>query len=211
MDQLAATARGDYLYGGQAQDAFVDAYRRAALPDIFSTYGAAGRGDLGGLAKTAIATAGGDAYARLYGDERTRQLQAAELLPSITQMPLERQQKLYQAATGGAAQFAPFLGQRQTGTSLSEQLGRTLGSQFGTTAGTTTGEQLGTTAGTTTGTQYGETTDQAITRTIQEMIARERTRGTAKTNATQTVTPSQYTPGLSDYLLAGGLLAGSFI
>lgn len=78
-ENLLATARGDFLFGSDASKAAVDAAVRAAMPSIISTFGGAGRGT-GGLAQAAIAQQATDAFARQFGDERTRQLAAASEL-----------------------------------------------------------------------------------------------------------------------------------
>lgn len=85
LDALTSTAQGDFLAGGQGFDAAVDAALRAARPQILSTFGGAGAGGAtGGLAQTAIGTAAVDAFARQFGDERNRQLRAANTLGGFT-------------------------------------------------------------------------------------------------------------------------------
>lgn len=83
-DALEATARGDYLYGGEGFDAAMDAAMRKIRPEILSTFGGAGPGAAnGGLAKTAIAQAVADTFAGQYSTERGRQLAAAEGLAGL--------------------------------------------------------------------------------------------------------------------------------
>ena len=132
MEQLQNTAEGQYLYGGEAQDAFTQAAQRAALPGIISQFGGAGR--TGGLAQHAVAQSGIDAYANLYNQERNRQLQAQQLLPQLMQLPIELQQRLATTAATLPGLAAPFLGQT--------------GATFGTTSGETSGETTGTMSGT---------------------------------------------------------------
>lgn len=79
---LTETARGDFLFGGQGFDQAVDAAVRAAQPHVFSTFGGAGRGT-GGLAQAAIAEAATDAFARQFGQERSRQFAAQSALPGL--------------------------------------------------------------------------------------------------------------------------------
>lgn len=88
LEALTGTAGGDFLYGGPAQQAFVDAAVRQAQPGIFSAWGGAGR--TGGmnapqlLGRTAI-----DAYAGLYNNERDRMMAAAGQLPAYASTPLQ--------------------------------------------------------------------------------------------------------------------------
>lgn len=84
MDALQQTAGGDFLFGGQGFDQAVDAALRAARPGVLSTFGRSGAGGAtGGLAQTAIAQAGIDAFARQFGQERQNQLSAANALGSL--------------------------------------------------------------------------------------------------------------------------------
>lgn len=81
---LERTASGDFLYGGEGFDQAVDAALRRVTPGVLSTFGSAGAGGAtGGLARTAIAQAGLDAFASQYGDERSRQLSAAQALADL--------------------------------------------------------------------------------------------------------------------------------
>ncbi len=77
---LEATARGDFLFGGEGFDAAVDAAVRAATPAIMSTFGGTAGGATSGLATTAIGQAAIDAFANQYGAERGRQVGAADAL-----------------------------------------------------------------------------------------------------------------------------------
>lgn len=152
MDALTSTARGDYLYGGPQQQAFIDAARRAAQPGIYSAFGAAGRGGAG-LENAALNQSSVDAFANLFNQERGRQLGAAEALPGISMLPLQLQQQLAQLAGGLPGQFAPFLGQ----------------STSGMTSGLTSGFNTGMTSGTMAGTQTG-TTDTSGTSTLTKPL-----------------------------------------
>jgi hypothetical protein len=88
LNTLQETAAGDYLFGGPGFDAAVNAAVNAATPGILSTFGAAGRGT-GGLAQTAIAQSAIDAFANQYGQERERQLAAANALPQFALTPID--------------------------------------------------------------------------------------------------------------------------
>ena len=86
MDELLATARGDYLYGGPGFNEAVAAAQRAGTPGIISQFGGAGR-DQNFLGKSALAQVFSDAFANQYGQERGRQLNAAQLLPQMSLLP----------------------------------------------------------------------------------------------------------------------------
>jgi len=79
LNALRNTAGGEFLFGGQGFDRAVDAAVRAAQPRILSAFGGAGRAD-GGLARAAIGEAATDAFASQFGQERGRQLSAANAL-----------------------------------------------------------------------------------------------------------------------------------
>ena len=85
LDELMATARGDYLYGGEGFNAAVDAAYRAGCPSAVQ-FRRDGRDD-GGLAKTALAKAFADPFAMQYGDERARQQAAQFGLPQLSLLP----------------------------------------------------------------------------------------------------------------------------
>ena len=98
---LTSTAAGDFLYGGDAFDAAVQAAVRQATPGLLSTFGSAGAGGAtGGLAQEAIGQAAVDAFARQYAQERANQLGAAG---SLNQFGL--------ADVGQRADIAQALGQ----------------------------------------------------------------------------------------------------
>lgn len=81
---LEATARGDYLYGGEGFDRAIDAAMNRIRPQLATTFGGAGPGaGTGALAQTAIAQAVADTFAGQYGQERGRQLGAAESLAGL--------------------------------------------------------------------------------------------------------------------------------
>lgn len=79
---LLDTAQGDFLFGGEGFDAAVNAATRAAQPGILSSFGRAGRG-VSGLGQAAVGQAATDAFASQFGQERGRQLAAAQALPDI--------------------------------------------------------------------------------------------------------------------------------
>lgn len=80
QDALERTAAGDYLYGGDAFDAALQASINSALPQVASAFGGSVGGVGSGLASTAVNQAALDAFASQYGQERARQLGAAESL-----------------------------------------------------------------------------------------------------------------------------------
>lgn len=83
-ESLEATARGDFLFGGQGFDQAVDAATRAALPRIISTFGGAGAGGAtGGLARAAVGQSAIDAFASQFDRERARQLAASGQLADL--------------------------------------------------------------------------------------------------------------------------------
>ncbi len=86
------TVNGDFLYGGDAFNASVDAATRRIMPQIDSAFEKSGRFN-SGLAKTAQTQAIADSFANQYGQERqlqennfnagrTNQLQGALIAPS---------------------------------------------------------------------------------------------------------------------------------
>lgn len=83
-ETLEATARGDYLFGGQGFDQAVQAAVNAATPQILSVFGRAGPGGAtGALAQESVGRAAIDAFASQFGSERGRQLGAAESLAAL--------------------------------------------------------------------------------------------------------------------------------
>ena len=85
--KLAATLQGDYLSAGNPYfSQMADRVRSEVLPNINAGFNAAGRTG-SGLAARAAGLGVGDAIGALafknYGDERTKQIQAAGLAPSV--------------------------------------------------------------------------------------------------------------------------------
>lgn len=155
MRTMGNTARGDYLYGGPAQQAFVDANMRMAMPGIFSAWGSAGRagGQLGQLQLGRVAT---DAYAGMYGDERARQEAASQNLLQAGQIPANLQMGVGGLERGitdatNAAQYQAEqaqLAQRLQAANLGIQQGNMLPSLAGMYGTDTRSKTMGTTFGT---------------------------------------------------------------
>lgn len=84
LQNLQATANGDFLFGGPGFNEAVDEAVRRAAPNIISTFGRAGVGGAtGGLAQTAISQAATDAFARQFAQERDRQIGASQALADL--------------------------------------------------------------------------------------------------------------------------------
>lgn len=79
QNALTQSAAGGFMYGNPAFDEAVQASIRAARPSIlsgFASQGGAGAAK-GGLAQIGLQQAASDSFARLFGDERNRQIQAS--------------------------------------------------------------------------------------------------------------------------------------
>lgn len=85
QDMIDKTLRGDYLTGGAGFNAALDAAKNKIIPEVQSTFASRGRTG-SGLAQTAEASGIGDAFAKLYEDERQNQLRAGQLAPGIDEM-----------------------------------------------------------------------------------------------------------------------------
>ncbi len=83
-EQVRATIRGDYLSGGKGFDAALEAAKHKIIPGVQSQFAAHGRSG-SGLAQQAEASAIGDKFAGLYGDERNRQLAASGMAPGMAE------------------------------------------------------------------------------------------------------------------------------
>jgi hypothetical protein len=82
---LAGMAQGNGQYGSVGFNEAVQASLRAAQPMVASTFSGAGSGGLkSGLAQIGMQQAASDSFARLYGDERNRQLSAAGNLGQLS-------------------------------------------------------------------------------------------------------------------------------
>ena len=111
-DALSRTAAGDFLYGGPGFDQAVEAAVRAARPGIISTFGRAGAGGAtGGLSQTAVGTAGVDAFARQFAQERQNQLAAAGKLGDTSAGASGLLAGLSDSERGRALQSAGLLGE----------------------------------------------------------------------------------------------------
>ena len=83
LEALLSSARGDFLAGGEGFDAAVNSAVQAATPQIASAFGSTRGGLSGALAKQAVGDTAVNAFASQYGNERNRQLSAAELLANL--------------------------------------------------------------------------------------------------------------------------------
>jgi len=79
------TLRGDYLTGGEGFNAALNAARNEIIPKVQSEFAARGRTG-SGLAQTAETGAIGDAFSKLYEQERENQLRAGALAPGVDEM-----------------------------------------------------------------------------------------------------------------------------
>lgn len=80
--QIGATARGDYLHGGQGFDEALQAAHRQIAPMVRGQFEGAGRYG-SGLQQATEMQMLGDVFARQYGDERQRQVGAAAMGPTM--------------------------------------------------------------------------------------------------------------------------------
>ena len=87
LKQMTGTASGDFLYGGAAQDAFLQATANRAMPGIMSAFNTSGRSG-GQLSQLQLGKVYGDANALLYNQERDRMMSAAGQLPGMAQIPI---------------------------------------------------------------------------------------------------------------------------
>ncbi len=90
VDTLRATARGDFLYGGEGFNAALDVANKDIQKRILSTFGRTGQLN-GGLAQAAQAEAAADAFARLFSQERSNQLGASQALTGLADTERSRQ------------------------------------------------------------------------------------------------------------------------
>lgn len=98
---LQNTARGDYLFGTPAFNAAVDASIRQAKPHIMSQFAKGGSGAVsGGLAKIGMQQAASDSFARLYGQERERQLGASNRIGQFALDNIDRRLSASNALLG---------------------------------------------------------------------------------------------------------------
>ena len=95
LDTMGATARGDFLFGGQGFNEALDAASRRIQPQVQSMFGRSGRSG-SGLAQTAMTQALSDSFASQYGQERGRQQQAAMGMPGMVSQATQQQMGLAQ-------------------------------------------------------------------------------------------------------------------
>lgn len=134
LDYLAPTARGDFLLGGPQMDQAFEAARARISPAVAGTFSRAGRYG-SGLQQATETEALGRAFSDLYGQERARQLGAAQQIGALTEQGLGRQL--------AASQALGSLGLSQRGQQLQAGLG--LGGLYQTGVGQALGAagQLG--------------------------------------------------------------------
>lgn len=132
QNALDSSAAGGGQYGTAGFDEAVQASIRAARPSILSGFaGSGGNGALkSGLAQTAMQQAASDSFARLYGDERNRQLASAN---SLGQFGLNSR-GLAQGAAGqvvdaGVAQRGQDVQQQALRNQMAMGMGQLLGSE----------------------------------------------------------------------------------
>lgn len=114
---LEATARGDFLYGGDAFDQAIEAAMRKFRPQILSTFGGSGPGGYNStLAQEAIGQAFADTFASQFSTERGRQLSALESLAELDFA--DRGQRADIAALRGDVDLAGRSSARDAATSL---------------------------------------------------------------------------------------------
>ena len=117
MQYLEPTARGDYLTGGEGFNRAYDAAAGRITPGVRSQFEKSGR--LGsGLARGEETRQLGDAFAGLYGDERNRQLTAAQAYQQGISNQRNQQLQAYGAERGlqnQALSMAPAVNQMQYG------------------------------------------------------------------------------------------------
>ena len=198
MDYNDAVLRGDYLAGGPAFDAAFQAASNRIIPQVQGTFSGAGRLN-SGLAQTAMAGQLGDAFAGLYGQERARQQQAAQMAPTMANLAYDPARRLagvgsVMDAQEAARQQAAYADQFAPQQSFDNYL-RALTGISAMAPRTVTGETMGDVAttdaltGMTTDQRTGMTTDQ-LTNQIMDQLMGE-TSGTsigsqAGTSATMT-------------------------
>ena len=117
MQYLEPTARGDYLTGGEGFNRAYDAAAGRVVPSVRSAFESAGR--IGsGLARGEESRQLGDVFAGLYGDERNRQLTAAQAYQQGIAGQRGQQLQAYGAERGLQNQafgMAPAVNQMQYG------------------------------------------------------------------------------------------------
>lgn len=141
QDYYNRVLAGDYLYGGDAFNAAVDAAFRQGMPSVLSAFGGGGRSD-GGLAKAALAQAFADPFAAQYGQERGLQHQTAQLAPGMALLPSSILEGIAGAQDQRAMQEGNLFGQWSASTlpflgSTTTQKGKSTAKTKSKTSGTT--------------------------------------------------------------------------
>lgn len=143
LNALSQTAAGDFLHGGSGFNAALESAQRQIQPSVLSAFGRGGAGAArGGLAQTAMTRAIADAFAGLYGQERSNQLNASRSLgglqlsaipqlAGLNQMelnaPIDARSRLLGASLGQIPSLSPLFGSSQTQPIHSNPLGSILG------------------------------------------------------------------------------------
>lgn len=138
LDELAKSASGYYLTG-PGRDEALTAISDRLTPQVTSIFGSAGRSN-NFLGADALARTISDSYlTNVFNPERSRMDAAAAAIPGIqlsqTFDPLSR------ALAGQSEQLGfltPFIGQRTTGQTTTDQIVNALQNAFGTTTSNTT-------------------------------------------------------------------------
>lgn len=131
QNALDSSAAGGGQYGTAGFDEAVQASIRAARPSILSGFAQGGSGAVkSGLAQTAMQQAASDSFARLYGDERNRQLASAN---ALGQFGLSSQGLAQDAAgqvvQGNLAQRSQDIQQQALRNQMAMGMGTLLGSE----------------------------------------------------------------------------------
>lgn len=169
-DQMNATLRGDYLYGGKGFDAAYQAAENKILPGIESRYAQGGRYG-SGLSRQAEASGLADAFAGQYGQERQNQMGAMTFAPQLAQTKAnlgyqdlaalagvgQQREGLQQAGINESMDRWRFA-QEEPWKNLARYASMIQGNYGGTTTGTASGTNTGTNTGTTSGTNTGNST-----------------------------------------------------
>lgn len=79
---LSDTLAGKYLTGGEGFNSALEAAKHQIIPEVQSQFESRGRAG-SGLARTAEASGIGDAFSKLYEQERQNQIRAGSLVPAI--------------------------------------------------------------------------------------------------------------------------------
>ena len=154
--EMSKTLAGDYLYGGPAQEAFINSNVRRAQPGIMSAWGSANRSG-GQLGKLQLAQVFGDSAAQYGNEERGRMGAAARDFIGAGQLPGQLQTQAgavgrgitdAQNAADYQAQMAR-LAQAQQAANMSQSQNQMLPSYMGMYGTNTTSSDTGSNTGST--------------------------------------------------------------